>query len=280
MIEIRNICRSWGAFSLRNVSLVVHPGEYLVILGPCGSGKTLLLETMAGLHQPASGRIFINEQDVTRLPPEKRRVGLVYQQYALFPHLSVRANIGYGLRYLGIDRAERKRRIREMIDLFDIGYLADRRTPRGLSGGESQKVALARALAVHPAVLLLDEPFSSLDQQVRRKLLDTLPEIIRARRVPVVHVTHDYTEAAALADTIAIMHDGRLVQTGPAREVFSRPATRFAAEFLGIENIVPVDELERSRNGILARCGSLRLLVRNAPAPAGPAQTALTARAV
>jgi len=277
MIEVRNICRTWGAFRLQGVSLTVSAGEYLVILGPCGSGKTLLLETIAGLHEPESGTILIEGKDVTRLPPERRRVGLVYQQYALFPHLSVRSNIAYGLRYRGLSRAERRRRTDEMIDLFEIPYLANRRTPRGLSGGEAQKIALARALAVDPAVLLLDEPFSSLDQQVRRRLMATLPDIIRSRNVPVIHVTHDYTEAAALADRIAVMHRGRLIQTGPARTVFRRPKNRFVADFLGVENIVPVNDVHPAEGGVRVRCGELELLAYAENVPSGP--VCLTVRA-
>ncbi len=243
MIEIQNISRAWGTFQLRNISLSVAPGEYLVLLGPCGSGKTLLLETIAGLHTPDAGRVIIDGEDVTRRPPEKRRIGLVYQHYALFPHLSIRANIGYGLRYLGLNRSERRKRIQEMIELLGLHNLADRPDPRGLSGGEAQKIALARALAIHPRVLLLDEPFSSLDHQVRERIKATLPNIVRTRRIPVVHVTHDYTEAAALADRIAVFRNGRIIQTDPAETLFRRPANRFVAEFLGVENIVPAHVL-------------------------------------
>ena len=237
MIRVEKLSRSWGGFRLRDVCLTVEGSEYFVILGPCGSGKTLLLETIAGLHTVPQGRIWIGERDVTDLPPERRRVGLVYQQYALFPHLSVRTNIGYGLRYARIGKGERERRIDEMIDLFGIGDLAGRRTPSSLSGGEAQKVALARALAIRPSVLLLDEPFSSLDQRAREKVIALLPRITEELGVPVIHVTHHYSEATALADRVGVMRGGVLEQVGSVAEVFRHPANAFVADFLGVSNV-------------------------------------------
>ncbi|MCK5802473.1 MAG: ATP-binding cassette domain-containing protein [Lentisphaeria bacterium] len=237
MIKIKNLCRRWGDFALQNVDLEVTGSEYLVILGPCGSGKTLLLETVAGLYTPSAGRVIVNGRDVTKLCPEQRRVGLVYQQYALFPHLSVRANIEYGLKYLKLPKEKRRERSDEMIDLLGIGDIAGRKTPDSLSGGEAQKVALARALAIHPEVLLLDEPLSSLDQQARERVIDILPEINRRLRIPVIHVTHHYSEATALADRVVIMQNGRVVQTGTVNDVFRHPENTFVADFLGIDDI-------------------------------------------
>ncbi len=237
MIRVDRLSRAWGGFSLKDVSLEVNGSEYFVILGPCGSGKTLLLETIAGLYAVKRGRISIRERDVTQLPPERRRVGLVYQQYALFPHLSVRTNIGFGLRYTKLAKAEREQRIDEMIALFGIEDLAGRRTPSSLSGGEAQKVALARALAIRPEVLLLDEPLSSLDQRAREKVIAVLPRITEELGVPVIHVTHHYSEATALADRVGVMREGRLEQVGSVGEVFRHPANAFVADFLGVSNV-------------------------------------------
>ena len=237
MIELRNISNTWGEFELRDVSLRVDRGQYFVILGPCGSGKTLLLEVIAGLHQTARGRVLVDGQDITELPPEKRRIGLVYQQYALFPHLSVRDNIAYGLSYRQVSTEEKQRRVTKMLELLDIEYLADRTRPTGLSGGEAQKIALARALAIEPDVLLLDEPMSSLDQRARSAVVTILKSITQELNVPVIHVTHDYTEAATLADQVMILNCGREAQTGTVEQVFWQPKDRFVADFLGVENV-------------------------------------------
>ncbi|MBT3378224.1 MAG: ABC transporter ATP-binding protein [Lentisphaerae bacterium] len=238
MIELKNLSNRWGDFELQDVSLQAERGQYFVILGPCGSGKTLLLEAIAGLHQMARGRVLVDGQDITELPPEKRRIGLVYQQYALFPHLSVRDNIAYGLSYRkDLARGERKQRVDKMLELLDIEYLADRKRPVGLSGGEAQKVALGRALAIEPDVLLLDEPMSSLDQRARSTVVTILKNITKELNVPVVHVTHDYTEAATLADQVMILNRGREAQTGTVEDVFWKPKSRFVADFLGVENI-------------------------------------------
>ncbi len=266
MIKVTDLSRSWGKFRLERISIEVDSGEYMVVLGPCGSGKTLLLETIAGLHTLESGSVCLGGEDVTDLPPEKRRVGLVYQQYALFPHLSIVDNIAYGLRYLKLSRAERRERVEEMLDLLHIRALADRATPMGLSGGEAQKVALARALAIRPRVLLLDEPFSSLDQRARERIMDVLPVIAREQNVPVIHVTHDYTEAAALAHSIAVVRHGRIAQIGTPEEVFRRPRTRFVAEFLGVTNLLPAHPVRTEGDTACVRVGGL--LVR-APLPAG-----------
>ena len=237
MIEVMNISNSWGDFALRDVSLDMSKEGYLVILGPCGSGKTLLLESIAGLHTPETGRIVLNGHDITRLPPERRRISLLYQHFALFPHLSIRKNIEYGLRYRGLKRPQRRARVEEMIDMLGIRYLAERSSTVGLSGGESQMVALARALAVEPEVLLLDEPLSSLDSRARRVVTELLRGIGARLNIPVIHVTHDFDEAASLADRVTVMNNGSIVQAGPAEEVFWHPKSRFVAEFLGVSNI-------------------------------------------
>ena len=239
MIRIRSLNRAWGAFALQNVDLDVDRGEYFVILGPCGSGKTLLLETIAGLHSVKTGSISIKGRDVTRLNPEKRRVGLVYQQVALFPHLSVRGNIAYGLRYQKLTKKEAEKRVENIIELLRIQAIAHRRTPSELSGGEAQKVALARALAIQPDILLLDEPLSSLDPLARKHVIAMLNSLSRTLNIPIIHVTHDYAEATALADRVGIMTDGKLAQVGSVHDVFKHPASRFVAEFIGVSSRQP-----------------------------------------
>ena len=238
MIETKGLARKWGDFQLGEIWLQVEAGEYFVILGPCGCGKTLLLETIAGLHLPHDGEVWLHGRNVTRLVPEKRKIGFVYQELCLFPHLSVRQNIAYGLRYRRMKPREIEARVAEMIDLLSIGALADRRTLAGLSGGESQKVALARALAIGPEVLLLDEPLGALDYVSRAQISQVLREINESLGVTVVHVTHDYTEAAAMGHQVAVMADGQTVQVGTVNEVFWKPNSRFVAEFLGVENLL------------------------------------------
>jgi molybdate/tungstate transport system ATP-binding protein len=263
VIEIQSLRRRWGDFLLKDIDLTIQANEYFVILGPCGSGKTLLLETIAGLYSLEQGRIAINGRDVTRLNPEKRRISLVYQQYALFPHLSVRDNIGYGLRYQKLTRGKRTHRIDEMIELLGIQDIAQRNSPNALSGGEAQKVALARALATRPDALLLDEPLSSLDPLARERVIDILGTISSQLSVPIVHVTHDYSEATALADRLGIMESGTLAQVGSVHDVFRHPASRFVAEFIGVENVIDCT-LEQIQDGHCIACvGEARLAVED-----------------
>ncbi|RLE28389.1 ABC transporter [Candidatus Acetothermia bacterium] len=225
-----------GDFSLRGIELELWAGEYLAILGPTGAGKTLLLETVAGLRRPRAGRVLIAGADVTRLPPERRGIGYVFQDYALFPHLSVFENIAFGLRLRRLPRGELRRRVGELAELVGIGDLLSRGI-EGLSGGERQRVALARALVLSPQALLLDEPLSALDPQHRQGLQRTLRELHRTLYPTVLHVTHDFQEAVALGEEVAVLHGGKLAQVGPAEEVFRRPNSPRVAEFVGARNI-------------------------------------------
>ena len=259
MIELANISNSWGEFALRDVSLTVPKQEYLVILGPCGAGKTRLLESIAGLYTPKTGQVVLNGRDITRLPPERRRISLLYQQYALFPHLSIRKNIEYGLHYRGLNRTQRRARVEEMLEMLDIRQLAERPSPEGLSGGEAQMVALARALAVEPEALLLDEPLSSLDSRARQAVMELLRDVGSRLNIPVIHVTHAFDEAAALADRVAVMNGGALVQISSAEEIFWRPRNRFVAEFLGVSNVLEAECVERQGLGCRLRLGGLSL---------------------
>ena len=235
-LALRGLEVQAGDFSLTGVELELAAGEYLVILGPTGAGKTLLLEAVAGLRRPRAGRVFIEGVDVTPLPPERRGIGYVVQDYALFPHLSVFDNIAFGLRLRRLPRGECTRRVRESAELLGIQGLLDRRI-QGLSGGERQRVALARALVLSPRALLLDEPLSALDPPNRQGLQRALQELHRALGPTVLHVTHDFQEAAALGEEIAVLLEGRIAQWGPAEEVFRRPSSPQVAEFLGARNI-------------------------------------------
>lgn len=239
MMRLEGLSRKWGDFELRDISLSLAPGEYCAVVGPIGSGKTLLLQTIAGLHPPHTGRVWLADRDVSVLPPEQRQVGYVPQRASVFPHMPVRDNIAYGLRYHGLRGNEAQQRVEEAIELLGLGDIAHRRHPSLLSGGEAQKVALARALAIRPRVLLLDEPLGSLDYNSRQEVSSALSEINEKLRVPVIHVTHDYTEAASLAHTVAVVRNGALMQVGPVEEVFWRPNSYFVAQFLGVENVLP-----------------------------------------
>lgn len=225
-----------GDFSLSGIDLGLRAGEYLAILGPTGAGKTLLLETVAGLRRPRAGRILVAGTDVTPLPPERRGMGYVVQDYALFPHLSVFENIAFGLRLRRLSKGEIRRRVGEMAVLVGIEELLTRGV-EGLSGGERQRVALARVLAIQPRALLLDEPLSALDPQHRQGLQRTLRDLHSALSPTVLHVTHDFEEAAALGEKVAVLYGGRIAQVGPVEEVFRRPASPEVAGFLGARNV-------------------------------------------
>jgi ABC-type Fe3+/spermidine/putrescine transport system ATPase subunit len=234
MIEIDHLHASFGSFALRDISLVIDKGEYWVILGPSGCGKTVLMHTIAGFFTPERGRILVGGRDITALPPEKRRMGLVFQQAALFPHRSVRDNIAYGLRARGVGAAEIDRTVRELVERLRLGDVLPRPVAT-LSGGEAQRVAVARALAIRPDLLLLDEPMSALDHNTRLDLQAELARLHRELGLTTLHVTHSREEAAALGDHIAILLGGRVVQKGPFAEVRARPRCPFVARFLGLD---------------------------------------------
>jgi molybdate/tungstate transport system ATP-binding protein len=236
MIEIKNLSRDWKEFSLR-IDLHVKKGEYFVILGPTASGKTLLLELIAGFYYSDGGSIVIDGRDVTDLPPEQRDVGFVYQDYSLFPHLNVEENIEFSLKLKKIPADERRQKVEEIMGLLGISHLAHRYSIT-LSGGEQQRVALARAVVAKPRTLLLDEPLSALDNRTQNLLRDELKRIHHEAGLTTIHVTHDQTEAMMLADRIGVMMDGIIVQTGTPEEVFGKPVTDEVASFVGVENIL------------------------------------------
>ncbi len=238
MIRVEGLAARVGAFTLENISFEVPAGGYAMILGPTGSGKTTLLDVLAG-HVPAlQGRVTLSGHDATFLPPEERGLGLVYQAHHLFPHLSVRDNIGYGLP-AGRGRAgPREARVRELAAMLGIEALLGRAVTR-LSGGERQRVALARALAGRPGILLLDEPFTAIDPAMRHALRRDLRQLHEREGITTLQVTHDFEDALRLGEQVVILHQGRIVQQGPPEQVFRYPASAFVARFVGIGNILP-----------------------------------------
>lgn len=265
MLRLKDVTLALGSFKLSNISLHVEQGTYLVLLGPTGTGKTVLLETIAGMHRVDSGSIFIDGKEVTNLPPEKRRLGVVYQDYALFPHMRVHENIAFGLRLRKQPKDLIRQSITKIADFLEISSLLDRR-PQRLSGGEKQRVALARALVLQPCVLLLDEPLSALDRYSRDRLRRELKRIHREIGVTIFHITHDLNEAFFLADKIAVMKNGRILQQGNPVQVLDRPHNRAVAELIGIKNFL---EAAPRSSGLHTKLGRFEL----SPLPSLPEDT-------
>ena len=234
MIRLEGITVAAGDFTLRDVSLEVPAGGYALLIGPTGSGKTTLLETVAGYLAPSHGKVWLHNEEVTTLPPERRGVGFVYQDHLLFPHLSVAENIGYGL---GPRASGLRPRVSELAEALGIAPLLARRVDH-LSGGERQRVALARALAPRPSVLLLDEPFAALDPSTRASLRRTLLALQRKEQVTILQVSHDFDEALRLGDLVAVLAEGKVLQQGTPEEVFRRPNSAFVAQFTGAGNVL------------------------------------------
>jgi putative spermidine/putrescine transport system ATP-binding protein len=240
-----------GTKGLQPTTLTIEPGEVLALLGPSGCGKTTLLRLIAGLETPDAGsRILFGGEDVTVQAIEQRNIGMVFQSYALFPQMSVAANIGYGLRIRGVSKDEQRRTVGELVDLVRLNGLEGKR-PADLSGGQRQRVALARAVAVRPRVLLLDEPLSALDAKLKESLRDELAELLRRLHITAVHVTHDQQEALAIADRLAVMEAGRIVQIGDGETLYRRPGHPFVASFLGRVNRLQRDVHAMSENVLL-----------------------------
>ncbi len=237
MIRLENMYLRLQGFDLKDVNLHVQRGECFALLGPTGSGKTLVLETVAGLLRPTSGKVFIDGEEVTALPPEDRNVGIMYQDHALFPHLSVTENIRFGLRYKKVPQGAIRQRMDWLVSLLGLERLLERRT-EFLSGGEKQRVSLARALMVSPKVLLLDEPLSALDPVFREEVRRALKTLHKELRMTFLLVTHDFAEALYLTQRVGVIRQGRLEQVDTTEAVFQRPSTPFVAGFVGMKNIV------------------------------------------
>ncbi|MBM3487834.1 MAG: ABC transporter ATP-binding protein, partial [Alphaproteobacteria bacterium] len=276
VLRLAGLAKSFGrVVAVDGVDLAVGAGEFFAILGGSGSGKTTLLRLIAGLERADAGRIEIGGIDMTAVPAHARPVNMVFQSYALFPHLSVADNIAYGLRRDRRPADEIAARTREAIRLVDLAGLADRR-PDTLSGGERQRVALARALVKEPRVLLLDEPMSALDRRLRERTRDELVQLQRRVGITFVMVTHDQEEALAMASTIAVMADGRIAQSGPPQAIYRRPASRFVATFLGDANLFEGRVEAAADGGVRIALPALGALVTVAAADAPPPGAAVT----
>ncbi len=257
-LELSHINKEFsGTFAVEDFNLSAVQGEFVSFLGPSGCGKTTTLRMIAGFEQPTTGKIFVNGQDITFTAANKRKVGMVFQSYALFPNMTVHENIGYGLKIAGKNRQEIARRVDEMLKLIQLeGF--DQRYPNRLSGGQQQRVALARALAFNPQVLLLDEPLSALDAKIRVELRQEIRRIQRQLGITTIYVTHDQEEALSLSDRVVVMSRGRIEQIGTPMTIYNCPANEFVASFVGQLNIVPVQVKDINKNEVLLNGQVLR----------------------
>jgi putative spermidine/putrescine transport system ATP-binding protein len=273
-LVITGLSKAFGPHvAVAGLDLEVEEGEFMALLGPSGCGKTTTLQMIAGFVPPDRGAITLEGQDLIRVKPNRRGLGLVFQSYALFPHMTVTGNVAFGLEMQRLEHAAREQRVGEMLALVGLSALADR-FPRQLSGGQQQRVALARALAIRPRVLLLDEPLSNLDAKLREDMQIELRAILRSLGTTTILVTHDQGEAMALSDRISVMNAGRIEQVGTPTHVYERPATPFVAKFLGKTNVIPI-EVRAEGGGNAAVIGDLRWPL---PPGAAPGQASATIR--
>jgi iron(III) transport system ATP-binding protein len=249
-VHLDHITKKFGAtVALDEIDLKINAGELFFLLGPSGCGKSTLLRLIAGLHEPTSGRILFNDRDVTNLSTEKRNAVMCFQSYALWPHMTVKENVRFGLAVRKLERAEQEKRIAEVLDLVQMSNLADRR-PNQLSGGQQQRVALARALAVNPDCLLLDEPLSNLDAKLRQEMRSEIRRICKTAGFTTIYVTHDQKEALSVADRLAVLKDGKLAQVGTPSQLYHNPRTSFVADFIGQTNLLPGKVIERNASTV------------------------------
>jgi molybdopterin-binding protein len=260
MIDIKNLFVDLGEFVLNDVSLNIEEGEYFIILGPTGAGKTVLLESIAGLHPIKNGKILLRGKEVTNLEPEKRNIGIVYQDHVLFPHLSVEDNVRFGLKMHKLKKQAIVERVDWIAELLGIKHLLHRR-PDTLSGGERQKVSLARALSTQPEILLIDEPLSALDPESREIVQQELSRLHQTLGITILHVTHDFEEAISLGDRIAVIGEGQLKQVGTSEEIFRQPNSEFVAKFSMARNILSGTVIKKPGEDIVFRTADTEFVV-------------------
>jgi spermidine/putrescine transport system ATP-binding protein len=267
-LGLEAVSKRYGGFvAVDGVSLNVEAGEFLSLLGPSGAGKSTILRIIGGFVRPDGGRVMFRDTDVTDVPPYRRPVNTVFQQYALFPHMTVGENVAYGLRQDGVARDQRRKRVRAALEMVEMLAFAERR-PNQLSGGQQQRVALARALVKRPTVLLLDEPLGALDRRLRQQMQIELKLLQREVGITFIYVTHDQEEALAMSDRVAVMRDGRIEQVGTASELYERPATAFVAGFIGLQNFL-AGQIDRSRRRLVTDDQIVVEAARAAPALTG-----------
>ncbi|WP_020593395.1 ABC transporter ATP-binding protein [Kiloniella laminariae] len=275
-VVFENITKKYGVVTaIDDVSFSIEPGHLVTLLGPSGCGKTTTLRMIAGLEHPTSGRVLIGGKDVTSLPATDRDVSMVFQSYALFPHMSVAENVGYGLSVSGLGKQETSERVEEGLELVGLaGY--GQRLPSELSGGQQQRVAVARALVLEPEVLLLDEPLSNLDAKLRRKVREEIRELQQKLGLTAVYVTHDQEEALAVSDRIIVMNRSVIAQEGTPRELYEKPASSFIADFIGDANLVEGEIVDvHSQNEATVRIASLQCNLPNRGLSVGPVKIAI-----
>jgi len=267
-VFLRGVFKAFGGVdAVNDVTLAIQPGSFFSLVGPSGCGKTTTLRLIAGFEQPSKGEVYIRGKPMAGVPPYRRDYGMVFQNLALFPHLTIAKNVAFGLRMHGVSRHESDRRVREALALVKLSGMEDR-YPQQISGGQQQRVALARAIVVRPAVLLLDEPLGSLDKKLREEMQIELRELQHQLGTTAIFVTHDQEEALTMSDRIAVMNNGKIIQVGAPREVYERPATEFIAGFLGVSNMFEGVVVERLGNEALIDLGVARIAV-----PAGTVST-------
>lgn len=279
VLEISALEKLYGETrALRSVDLCVYRGELVTLLGPSGSGKTTLLKVIAGFEAPSGGEVRLRGRDISRLAPARRGVGMVFQQYALFPHMTVAQNIAYGLKVRHVSRAERERRVGEMLELLRLAGLQER-YPRQLSGGQQQRVALGRALVYDPQIILMDEPLGALDKTLRIEMEQEIRSLHRELGATIVYVTHDQEEALALSDRIAIMRDGEIVGLGSPADLYTSPPNAFVASFFANANLLAVEHVQPAEEGMArVRCAGSEIHCQaNAAITSGPGGDAVLA---
>jgi len=273
-IDLIGLTKRFTETAVDAIDLNIASGEFFSLLGPSGCGKTTTLRMIAGFEQPTSGQILLDGSDVSRVPPDKRNVNTVFQNYALFPFLSVYDNVAFGLRYRKVSKADMTRQVGAALDLVEMGQYAKRR-PSEISGGQQQRVALARALVLNPAVLLLDEPLGALDAKLRRALKVELKALQERVGITFLYVTHDQEEALTMSDRLAVMCDGKLAQVGSPREVYEAPASTYVADFLGVSNLMSVDVIEAGAKCQVKLGESVLSVESNGSQPRGPAMLSI-----